>query len=112
MAAAQSTTAGTVLAAMALQEFQSFDSQAEAKKNVTSAIERVAKQLGNTPTICRKCYRHPTVVDSYLDGALLQTLRQRTAARLRKGLKGLNKHEVAVLAFLQERLKSETSSAK
>jgi DNA topoisomerase-1 len=53
------TWAGTVLAALALQEFEGFDSQAKLKKNVRSAIERVAARLGNTPTICRKCYIHP-----------------------------------------------------
>lgn len=47
--------AGTVLAALALQEFENFDTQAKVKKNVRAAIERVAARLGNTPTICRKC---------------------------------------------------------
>src|SRR5829696_2317991 len=41
------TWAGTVLAAMALQEFESFDTQAKAKKNVRAAIEHVASKLGN-----------------------------------------------------------------
>ena len=65
------TWAGTVLAAMALQEFETFDTEAKAKKNVRAAIERVASRLGNTPTICRKCYIHPEVLNCYLDGALL-----------------------------------------
>ena len=42
------TWAGTVLAAQALQEFDAFDSQAQAKRNVVAAIESVAKRLGNT----------------------------------------------------------------
>ncbi len=54
------TWAGTVLAALALQEFEAFDSQTQAKKNVVQAIERVAERLGNTPSVCRKCYVHPT----------------------------------------------------
>src|SRR6202012_588486 len=62
------TWAGTVLAALALREFESFDSQTQAKKNVVRAIESVAERLGNTPTVCRKCYVHPAVLDSYLDG--------------------------------------------
>ena len=36
------TWAATVLAAWALNEFEGFDSQAAAKRNVTQAIERVA----------------------------------------------------------------------
>ena len=49
------TWAGTVLAAMALNELESFDSAAQAKRNLRAAIEKVAGKLGNTPTICRKC---------------------------------------------------------
>ena len=48
------TWAATNLAALALQEFEQFDSEAAAKKNVLRAIEKVSKLLGNTPAICRK----------------------------------------------------------
>ena len=30
-----------------------------------------AGKLGNTPTICRKCYVHPEVLNSYMDGNLV-----------------------------------------
>ena len=50
------TWSGTVLAALALQEFEKFDSETQAKKNIVRAIESVAEKLGNTPSICRKCY--------------------------------------------------------
>jgi DNA topoisomerase I len=52
------TWAGTILAALALAEFKRYDSQAEGKRNVVVAIEKLAKQLGNTPAICRKSYAH------------------------------------------------------
>jgi DNA topoisomerase-1 len=64
------TWSGTVLAALALQEFEKFDSEAQAKKNIVRAIESVAQKLGNTPSVCRKCYVHPAVLDAYLDGFL------------------------------------------
>src|SRR5581483_11404785 len=47
------TWAGTVLAAMALNEIESFYSAAQAKRNLRAAIEKVASRPGNTPTICR-----------------------------------------------------------
>ena len=75
------TWAGTVLAARALQEFQAFDSKAQAKKNIVQAIETVAKRLGNTKAVCRKCYVHPAVLDAYLDGSLLKTLTQKSRPR-------------------------------
>src|SRR5262249_41613731 len=61
------TWAGTALAAQALQEFEDFDSQAGAKRNITRAIERVAQRLGNTSAICRTCYIHPAIFEAYKD---------------------------------------------
>jgi len=100
------TWAGTVLAALALQEFEAFDSETQAKKNIVRAIERVAKQLGNTPTICRQAYIHPEVIDAYLEGSLVESLKQRAEQKL-KELKGLRPEEAAVLAFLKARLERE-----
>jgi DNA topoisomerase I len=98
---------GTVLAAMALSEFETFDSQALAKKNVRAAIERVAARLGNTTTICRKCYIHPEVLNSYLDGKLLEEIELQVETELRDHLAGLKPEEAAVLALLNKRLKTE-----
>ncbi|HVB89059.1 MAG TPA: DNA topoisomerase IB [Beijerinckiaceae bacterium] len=98
------TWAGTVLAAMALSEFQSFDNQAHAKKNVKAAIERVAARLGNTATICRKCYVHPAVVASYLDGEMLQDVKAEIETELRDDLDSLSPQEAAVLGLLEKRV--------
>jgi DNA topoisomerase-1 len=98
------TWSGTVLAALALQEFEKFDSEAQAKKNIVRAIESVAQKLGNTPSICRKCYVHPAVIDAYLEGAVLQVLRERTEEKLVGELHELPPEEAAVLALLEQRL--------
>jgi DNA topoisomerase-1 len=98
------TWAGTVMAALALQEFESFDSQAAFKKNVKAAIERVSQRLGNTPTICRKCYVHPEVFASYQQGELLLDIKQKVDAQLREELDTLRPEEAAVLALLEARL--------
>jgi DNA topoisomerase-1 len=65
---------GTVLCLLELADDPEFESQAEAKRRVKEAIEAVADRLGNTPTICRKCYVHPAVIDAYVEGALLETI--------------------------------------
>lgn len=101
------TWAGTVLGAMALREFEQFDSKIQAKKNIVQAIENVAARLGNTPAVCRKCYVHPDVIDSYLDGTLVRTLRRRTEEQLATSLKTLTAAEAAVLGLLQQRLARE-----
>lgn len=106
------TWAGTVLAARALREFAKFDSQAQAKRNLVKAIETVARQLGNTRAVCRKCYVHPAVFDSYLDGTLLQTLADRAERRLRRRLHQLPPDEAAVLLLLQQRLRRESDQRK
>jgi DNA topoisomerase-1 len=98
------TWAGTVLAALALQEFEAFDSEAKAKKNLRAAIEGVAARLGNTPTICRKCYIHPQVLDCYLEGALLLQIKDAVEDELREDLTVLKPEEAAVLGLLQARL--------
>src|SRR5439155_14535371 len=64
------TWAGTVLAACLLDKSDSFESQNQAKRNIVRAIRAVAQQLGNTPAICRKCYIHPEVINSYMNGTL------------------------------------------
>src|SRR4051794_26239197 len=61
------TWAGTVLAARALQELDAAETAGKRKKNVVAAVESVAKRLGNTRAVCRKCYIHPAVLDTYLD---------------------------------------------
>jgi DNA topoisomerase I len=101
------TWSGTVLAALALQEFEKFDSETQAKKNIVRAIESVAEKLGNTPTICRKCYVHPAVLDAYLEGAPLDVMRERTEEKLAEDLHALQPEEAAVWAMLQQRLKNE-----
>ena len=106
------TWAGTVLAARALQAFASFDSKAQAKRNLVEAITQVAKRLGNTRTVCRKCYVHPAVIDAYLDGSLAQTLEQRIESELRNALPDLPPEEAAVLAFLELRLRGEATAHK
>ncbi len=106
------TWAGTVLAALALQAFEAFDSEAKAKKNVRAAIERVAARLGNTPTICRKCYIHPEVLTSYLDGALLLDIKEEAEAELRDNLAGLKPEEAAVLSLLEARIGRELEKAE
>ena len=105
------TWSGTVLAALALQEFEKFDSEAQAKKNIVRAIESVAEKLGNTPSVCRKCYVHPMVLDAYLDGAVLEVLRERTEEELKQDLHALQPEEAAVLAMLQQRLRHEQEQA-
>lgn len=100
------TWSGTVLAAVALRELEKANTQKQVKRNLVAAIENVARRLGNTPAICRKCYIHPAIIESYLDGKTVEVLRAQAAAELRAARSGLSVEEKAVLAFLQTRLRA------
>ena len=104
------TWSGTVLAAMALREFEAFDSKTQAKKNLVRAIEHVSERLGNTPAVCRKCYVHPVILNSYLDGVTVQVLKQKSEKALRNQLGALNSEEAAVLAFVQQQLEASAKA--
>jgi DNA topoisomerase-1 len=99
------TWAGTVMAALALQEFEAFDTKATQKKNLRDAIESVSSRLGNTPTICRKCYIHPEVLNAYVEGNLLLEIEKKVEKELTENLAELRPEEAAVLAMLETRLK-------
>jgi len=100
------TWSGTVMAALALREFEAFDSETAAKRNVRAAIESVAARLGNTPTVCRKCYVHPDVIEGYMGGKLAMEIAERAEEELREGIESLRPEEAAVLALLA-RLKAD-----
>lgn len=103
------TWAGTTLAAQALREFETFDSHARAKRNVVRAIERVAARLGNTPSVCRKCYIHPAIIDAYLDRSLARVIEQRAESELRRGLRAYSPEEAATLLILRQRAQQVAS---
>ena len=73
------TWAGTVLAAQALRALGAAETRSQAKRNIVQAIDTVARRLGNTRAVCRKCYIHPVVLESYLDGSLEEALRGRSS---------------------------------
>lgn len=69
----------TVLAAVALAESpEKGDTVASRKRAVKAAVEEVSAYLGNTPTIARKSYIDPRVIDQYEDGVTIAATLRRT----------------------------------
>jgi len=64
------TWGGTLLAATALAAVDPPATERLRRRVVTAAVTRVAKELGNTPAVCRRSYVHPAVVDSFMEGKL------------------------------------------
>ena len=110
------TWGGTVLAAIALNSVGMFETKRQAKANVKSAIGAVAKLLGNTPSICRKCYIHPAVLESYLNrdfdaGLTLKTAESgRTSVRSSRAI-DLRSGEASILKLLGSRVAGKPASA-
>ena len=105
------TWAGTVLAAQALRALAAFDTKAAARKNIVEAVKSVSGRLGNTPSVCRKCYVHPQIFDSYLEGHLVSTLQQRAEQEPRDNPTSLSSEEAAVLMLLRDRLAGKPPEA-
>lgn len=76
------TWTGTMLATLLLLDLAHYANKTEAKKNVDEAVRMVAERLGNTPRICKTCYIHPAVFETYLDA---QRWQQWQACQAREG---------------------------
>jgi DNA topoisomerase-1 len=100
------TWAGTVLAAIALNAEGGFETKKQAKANIKNAISAVAKLIGNTPSICRKCYVHPALLETYLDGNFIAGLNPKNEENGRNSVPtrpvlDLHSGEAAILKFLR-----------
>lgn len=94
------TWAGTAMALAVLRELE-WQPESDAKRHMVAVVKDVARHLGNTPAVCRKCYIHPAVLEHFSLGELSRLPKP----RVRKGLKA---EEVALAMFL-ERLAADSS---
>ena len=99
------TWAGTVLCAVALNEMNHFAHVAQAKRNIRSAVTRVAARLGNTAAICRKCYVHPAVTEAYFAGRLVLDIDGHPDHSVIQERDTLGPEEAAVLGVLHAYLR-------
>ena len=95
------TWAGTLLACRELRKFEAFQSATQAKKNIVQAIAAVAESLGNTPSVCRKCYVHPGVIETYLGGAIFTDDKASLDENLEITPHALRKEELALIKVIQ-----------
>jgi DNA topoisomerase I len=97
------TWAGTVLASVALHECDAFETESQAKKNVVQAIQSVAERLGNTPSVCRKCYVHPAVLENYMSGMMKSVLKRSSPRRGALAVHALDEEEKALIRLLNRK---------
>ena len=97
------TWAGSVLACMTLKELGPYETVTQAKKNVVEAIKSVAERLGNTPSVCRKCYVHPAVLEAYLGGTSVAEAKEQIEEEIEEHATALKQEERALMDLLESR---------
>lgn len=91
------TWLGTLTAAEAFDKLPRATSKTAGNKAIVDVVDGVAKALGNTRAVCRKCYIHPAVFDAFLSGMTLSSVppaRSRSAS-------GLSAAEARLVTLLQ-----------
>jgi DNA topoisomerase-1 len=74
------------------------DGAADVKKAVAEAVQRVAEKLGNTPTVCKKSYIHPGVIDEFVRNGALRLIERKVRTSSRSAL---SSHEDAVVRLVE-----------
>ncbi len=91
----------TVLALMTLEKFKYTEKQSQLKQNIAIAVKYAATKLGNTPSVCRKNYIYPGLLDSYLEGKLSQIIQ---GFQAEFGMNKMSKEEQKAEYFLAQSL--------
>jgi DNA topoisomerase I len=95
------TWGGTVLAAFELYQLGPAEDEKQAEKNIVGVIKTVSDALGNTPSVCRKYYVHPAVLEAYRDGSLFEALGAALQQAREPAEAGLTVDEQSVLHLLR-----------
>lgn len=66
---------------------------------VTDMVKEVADDLGNTPSVCRASYIHPIIIQTFLEGAFIESYKQARRGRTKKFQ---STEEKALLGFLHQ----------
>ena len=95
------TWGGTIHAASLFAQTELPETKALQKRVMNGVIDKVAERLGNTRSVCRKCYIHPAVFEAWQAGTLLEEMTE--ANRRKRSIPGLDDEEAIVLRWLKAR---------
>jgi DNA topoisomerase I len=95
------TWGGTLLAAIALAEYDAAETETEAKRFCAAVMRSVAGRLGNTPAVCRASYVSPAAIEQYLDARTSDDFRPRHLRVVGVRDTGLDPEERALLGLLR-----------
>jgi DNA topoisomerase-1 len=95
------TWTGTVQALLAFKETGEFENKTEAKRKIVEVLDKVSKHLGNTRTVCKKYYVHPSIVELYENNKLLVQLEKLKVGNVSEDLTGLANVEKVLMEILE-----------
>ena len=94
------TWCGTLAALTAITE-NGITEDGDSKKKVIAVLDKVSEQLGNTRTVCKKYYVHPSLLELYEEGKLDKWLpKNGSNAKNESGLSSVEKTLVNILESL------------
>ena len=95
------TWAGTVNAFLAFKEIGFAETITASKKNVVEALDKVAAQLGNTRTVCKKYYVHPVIISMYESKGLEKYFKELEAISINDSKADLTSDEKIIMKILE-----------
>src|SRR5688572_29144707 len=95
------TWGGSVLAAAEFAVLGPAESEAQLKKNIVRVVKKVAEELGNTPTVCRGSYIHPTVIEAYSAGITIEEFRRKRSRQIHRTAAELDPEESALIKLFE-----------
>ncbi|HEX8735337.1 MAG TPA: hypothetical protein VF721_08455 [Pyrinomonadaceae bacterium] len=96
------TWGGSLLTAVELAEIGVAAEERQIKQNICKAVKKVAEQLGNTPTVCRGSYIHPTIIKSYESGVTINEFRPSKSRRINRLQTDYEPEEKALIKMFRE----------
>ena len=98
------TWGGTLLAAIELAKIGTAEEEKSLKKNIVKAVKKVAEQLGNTPTVCRASYIHPTILKFYESGLTLAEFEKKKKRAIKLSQSEYETEEIALMKLFQSEI--------
>jgi DNA topoisomerase-1 len=95
------TWAGSLQALQAFQSVGEAESESECRKNTIAVLDIVSKKLGNTRTVCKKYYVHPSLLKLYEEKNLSKYLEELNHDEQHDDSSGLTAIEEVLLKILK-----------
>ena len=97
------TWAGTVNAFLAFKELGPAENATETKKKIVEALDKVAKHLGNTRTVCKKYYVHPQIINLYENKSIKKYMDALDKIEIDDNKAGLTREEAIIMQILESK---------